>query len=78
MAIPSATLLNRYTYKPGWWAGIKINVVNAASIAIASNDKVKTDLRDSKKIAEQLSTQQLKCIHIPSETEVARRALTRG
>lgn len=32
-------------------AGIKNVVVNAASIAIAANDKVKTDLRDSKKLA---------------------------
>jgi len=59
-------------------AGIKSNVVNAASIEVASNDKVKTDLRDSKKIAEQLANHRLKCIHIPSEAEEARRALTRG
>jgi len=57
---------------------IKNIVVNAASIAVASNDKVKTDLRDSKKIAEQLSTQRLKAIHVPTEVEEARRALTRG
>lgn len=53
-------------------------MVNAASIEVASNDKVKTDLRDSKKIAEQLTTQRLKAIHIPSVAEEARRALTRG
>jgi transposase len=59
-------------------AGIKSIVVNAASIAVASNDKVKTDLRDSKKIAEQLSTQRLKAIHVPTESKEARRALTGG
>lgn len=59
-------------------ASIKSIVVNAASIAVASNDKVKTNLRDSKKIAEQLSTQRLKAIQIPSESEQAINALTRG
>jgi len=58
-------------------AGIKNIVVNAASISIAANDRVKTDLRDSKKIAEQLSTNQLKAIYVPSKDEEARRTLTR-
>lgn len=58
-------------------AGIENIVVNAASIAIAANDKVKTDLRDSKKIAEQLSTGQLKGIFIPNEVEETKRTLTR-
>lgn len=58
-------------------AGIKNIVINAASIAVAANDKVKTDLRDSKKIAEQLSNSQLKSIYIPSKAEEAKRALTR-
>lgn len=57
--------------------GIKSIVVNAASIAVAANDKVKTDLRDSKKIAEQLSTCQLKGIYVPTEKEESRRTLTR-
>jgi|CXWK01.1.fsa_nt_gi transposase len=57
--------------------GINNIVVNPASIAIASNDKVKTDLRDSKKIAEQLSAQQLTGIDIPSEEVEASRTLTR-
>ncbi len=58
-------------------AGIKNIVVNAASISIAANDRVKTDLRDSKKIAEQLSTNQLKAIYVPNKDEEARRTLTR-
>lgn len=57
--------------------GINNIVVNPASIAIASNDKVKTDLRDSKKIAEQLSAQQLKGINIPTLEMEASRSLTR-
>jgi len=57
--------------------GIKSIVVNAASIAVAANDKVKTDLRDSKKIAEQLSVNQLRGIYVPTEKEESRRTLTR-
>jgi transposase len=57
--------------------GIKSIVVNAASIEVAANDKVKTDLRDSKKIAEQLSVHRLRGIYIPTEKEEARRTLTR-
>lgn len=52
-------------------------MVNAASIAVAANDKVKTDLRDSRKIAEQLSTGRLKGIFIPNEVEETKRTLTR-
>jgi len=58
-------------------AGIKNIVVNAASIPVSANDRVKTDLRDSKKIAEQLYTNQLKAIYVPSKDEEARRTLTR-
>lgn len=58
-------------------SGVKSIVVNAASIAVAANDKVKTDIRDSKRIAEQLSSGRLKAINIPSKEEEARRALTR-
>ncbi len=57
--------------------GISNIVVNAASIATAANDRVKTDLRDSKKIAEQLSVKQLKGIYIPTVQEEAKRTLTR-
>jgi len=52
-------------------------VVNAASIAVAANDKVKTDRRDSKKMAEQLSRGMLKGIYIPTEKEELARVLTR-
>lgn len=58
-------------------AGIKNIVVNAASIEVAANDKVKTDRRDSKKIAGQLSRGVLKGIHIPTEEEELKRVLTR-
>ena len=57
--------------------GIKNIVVNAASIAVAANDKVKTDLRDSKKMAQDLSDNRLNGIYIPTPEEEARRSLTR-
>jgi transposase len=57
--------------------GINSIVVNAASVAVAANDKVKTDLRDSKKIAEQLSVHQLRAIFVPTNDEESRRTLTR-
>lgn len=58
-------------------AGINNIVVNPASIAIAANDKVKTDRRDSKRQAEQLSQRALKGIYIPTEAEELSRVLTR-
>ncbi len=51
--------------------------MNPASIAIASNDKVKTDLRDSKKLAVELSDQRLRAIYIPSVDEELDRLLPR-
>jgi transposase len=57
--------------------GIKNIVVNPASIEVAANDRVKTDKRDAKKIAELLSLGRLKGIRIPSEREEERRLLTR-
>lgn len=59
-------------------AGIHSKVVHAASIPVESNNRVKTDKRDARKIAEQLSFGKLKCINIPSEDEEARRSLSRG
>lgn len=56
--------------------GIKNLVVHAASIEV-SKKKVKTDKRDSLKIAEQLEAGRLKGIRIPSEAEEVERALTR-
>ena len=58
-------------------SGIKNIVVHAASIEIASRDRVKTDKRDSLKIATQLSLGRLKCIHIPSPEREAFRSVTR-
>lgn len=57
--------------------GIDNIVVNPASIEIAANDKVKTDKRDSKKIAEQLSRKTLHGIYIPTEEEESKRVLSR-
>jgi transposase len=57
--------------------GINSIVVNAASIPVAANDKVKTDSRDSRKIAEELSVGKLHGIYIPTEKQEARRTLTR-
>lgn len=58
-------------------AGIRNIVINPASVAIASNDKVKTDKRDSKKLAEQLKNGSLQGIYIPGTAEELRRILTR-
>lgn len=52
-------------------------VVHPAAIEIAARDKVKTDKRDAKKIAEQLAAGRLQCIRIPTEEEENRRLLTR-
>ena len=59
-------------------AGIKSRVINAASIEVESNSRVKTDKRDAKKIAEQLAANRLRAIYIPTEQEEARRSLSRG
>jgi len=58
-------------------AGVANIVVNAASIAVAVRDRVKTDRRDSLKIAQQLDCNQLKSIRVPSEAEEASRVLHR-
>lgn len=57
--------------------GIKNLVVHAAGIEVASGDRVKTDKRDSLKIATQLEAKRLKGIHVPSEEREEKRALTR-
>jgi transposase len=57
--------------------GIHNIVVHASSIEIASRDRVKTDKRDSLKIATQLSVGRLKCIHIPSVEREAFRSVSR-
>lgn len=58
-------------------AGIHNIVVNPGSIEVAANAKVKTDRRDSKKQAEQLSRGMLKGIYIPTEEEELARVLSR-
>jgi transposase len=57
--------------------GISNKVVHAAGIEVAVGDKVKTDKRDSLKIATQLAAGRLKGIHVPSEEREEKRALTR-
>lgn len=57
--------------------GIKNLIVHAAGMEIAVGDKVKTDKRDSLKIATQLEANRLKGIHVPSEEREEKRALTR-
>lgn len=58
--------------------GITNIVVNPASIEVEAGNKVKTDKRDAKRIAEQLASGRLRGIYIPSLEEEARRSLTRG
>jgi transposase len=57
--------------------GINNIVVHPASIEVSSRDRVKTDKRDAKKIAVQLSAQRLRGIHVPSEEQEAKRAVSR-
>lgn len=57
--------------------GIKNLVVHAAGIEVAVGDRVKTDKRDSLKIATQLMANRLKGIHVPSEEREEKRAVTR-
>jgi transposase len=57
--------------------GIQNLVIHAAGIEVASGDKVKTDKRDSLKIATQLEANRLKGIHVPNEEREAKRAITR-
>jgi len=52
-------------------------VVHAAAIEISSRDRVKTDKRDALKIATQLSAKRLKCIHILSPEQEAKRSISR-
>lgn len=57
--------------------GIKNRVVDAAGIEIAVGDRVKTDKRDSLKLATHLAGGRLKGIHIPSVKREDYRAVTR-
>ena len=58
-------------------SGIKNLVVDAASIEVAANDKVKTDKRDSAKIAKHLAGGMLVSIRIPTALEEDWRELVR-
>jgi len=58
-------------------AGITNIVVNPASVAVAANDKVKTDRRDAKKLAIDLADGRLRGISIPTEAEELARLLPR-
>jgi transposase len=57
--------------------GIDNIVVHPASIEVQINDKVKTDKRDSLKIAVHLSQNRLKCVNIPTSDQEDRRSVTR-
>lgn len=57
--------------------GVDNIVVNPASIEVSARDKVKTDKRDSVKVAVQLSAGRLTGIQIPEESQEHKRVLTR-
>lgn len=58
-------------------AGIENIVVHAASIEVEAGNRIKTDKRDSLKLAEQLDANRLRGIHVPSEAAEKRRVLSR-
>lgn len=58
-------------------AGIKNLVVDAAGIEVAVGDRVKTDKRDSLKLATHLSEGRLRGIHVPTPEREDKRAITR-
>src|SRR5499433_1396302 len=58
-------------------AGITNLVVNPASVAVAANDKVKTDRRDAKRLARDLADGRLRGIYVPTEAEELARLLPR-
>ncbi|NMC63996.1 MAG: IS110 family transposase [SAR324 cluster bacterium] len=65
--------LHRYLVK----SGIDNIVVNPASIEVEANNRIKTDKRDSLKMALQLDANRLRGICIPSEEQERRRLLHR-
>jgi transposase len=58
-------------------AGISTIVVHPASLAVAAHDKVKTDRRDSKRLAVDLADGRLRGISVPTEEEELARLLPR-
>jgi transposase len=69
----SAFVLHRALSK----AGIPNIVVNPASVAVAANDKVKTDRRDAKKLVLDLADGRLRGISVPTDAEELARLLPR-
>jgi transposase len=57
--------------------GIDSIVVHAASVEVSARDRVKTDKRDSLKLATQLSVGRLKGIHVPTPQREAYREVSR-
>lgn len=58
-------------------AGIQNIVVHAAAVEVSSRDRVKTDKRDSQKLAAQLASGRLRGIRIPSKEEELARVISR-
>lgn len=69
----SGFVLHRYLLANG----IDSIVIHAASVEISSRDRVKTDKRDSMKLAIQLSDGRLKGIHVPTRQREAYREVSR-
>jgi transposase len=69
----SGFVLHRFLIKNG----IENSVVHAASVEISARDRVKTDKRDSLKLATQLSDGRLKGIHVPTPEREAYREVSR-
>jgi transposase len=69
----SGFVLHRHLLKEG----IDSLVVHAASVEISARDRVKTDKRDSLKLATQLAARRLKGIHVPSVEREAYREVSR-
>jgi len=57
--------------------GVNNIVVNPGSVEIAAGNRVKTDKRDSLKLAQQLDANRLKAIYVPSEEQELSRLLIR-
>jgi transposase len=82
---PGATLYSAYEagfsafvlHRALTTAGIPHIVVNPASIAVAANEKVKTDRRDAKKLAIDLADGRLRGLSLPTEAEALARLLPR-
>jgi len=82
---PGATLYSAYEagfsafvlHRALTTAGITNIVVNPASVAVAANEKVKTDRRDAKKLAIDLADGRLRGIYVPTEEEELARLVPR-